>query len=96
MRAAWATVVLATTGASALWLYFYRETAVVEYVGYTYGVLHEFHEPVAVKEQPGWSVPGAVGLIIVGVAAVLWLLPDWRISLRRFVQRLGNPNHRMG
>jgi hypothetical protein len=95
-RAAWATGVLGTTAAGALWLYFYRQTAVVEYVGYTYGVVHEFHDPVTVREQPWWSAPGAVGLTVVGIAAVLWLLPDWRIPLGRFVQRLGNPSHRTG
>lgn len=95
VRAAWATVVMGTTMAGALWLFLHRETAVIEYLGYTFGVRHEFHEPVTVRDQPWWSVPGAVALIVVGVAVVLWLLPGWRTSLRRLVSRLGDPQHRV-
>jgi hypothetical protein len=81
-----------TTAAGAVWLYTYRVSAVLEHIEY-----RADGSPIVIPsrpfgEQPWWSVPGAVALVLIGVAIVMWLVPVSRRPVKRFANRFANPS----
>jgi membrane protein YdbS with pleckstrin-like domain len=81
--------VLGATLVGALWLYTYRATVVVEYID---PMGHHFHPSERVREQPWWSVPATVALVLIGAAILVWILPQWGRPLRRFANRIAKPS----
>jgi hypothetical protein len=81
VRIVCATIVLGATVAGNVWVYTYREWNVIEYID---PLGRHFHPSQRVREQPWWSAPAAVALVVIGAAIVVRLLPERRRLIRGF------------
>lgn len=83
-RTYFAGVVFGATLAAAPWLYSYRvwDTFV------TFDPRGQVDTATRVRLQPWWSAYGAVALILIGAGVSVWLLPEGRRLVGRFVARL--------
>jgi hypothetical protein len=84
-RAYCAGVVLGATLVAAAWLYTYRAWEISSYT--------DRYAPFPVVEtrvrvHPWWAVLGALCLPLIGAGVSLWLLPEGRRLIERFVARL--------
>jgi hypothetical protein len=80
-----AGVVLGANLVAAVWLYTYRdwETRLIRDHGVVIG------EAVGPRVHPWWAVLGAYSLPFIGAGVSVWLLPEGRRLIERFVARLG-------
>jgi hypothetical protein len=74
----------------AVWAFTYRARATVEYID-RWG--HHFHASRVVHEQPWWSVPTAVALVILGAVGVSLLLLG-RDGVSSVLKHLTTPSRR--
>ena len=81
-----ALVVVAAASAGATWLYSYQAPVVVTYVDRK-GI--RFHAPQRFTEQPWWAAPVIVVLILIGIAAVVLVIPGRRMLIRWFTGQFG-------
>jgi hypothetical protein len=86
-----AGVILGLTVAAAVWIYTYRTWNIVAYVKNVDGNRHHVAIDRA-RIQPWWGVPATVGVLLIGGAISLWVLPQGRDLIRRYAQRLGSPS----
>jgi hypothetical protein len=68
----------------AVWLYTYRVPVVLEFID---SGGRRYNPNLTISEQPWWSVPAAVALLLAGVAIVMWLRPETRSPVRCFADR---------
>ena len=78
-----AGVVLGATLVAAAWLYTYREWHTVA----TYDPRGQLVTSTRLRGQPWWSVYAALALTLAGTGVSLWLLPEGRRLISRFVAR---------
>jgi hypothetical protein len=84
VRAYLAGVVLGATLVAAAWLYTYETWQTIE-------VFDRFGQVAAstrVRSQPWWSVYATLALAVAGAGFSVWLLPEGRRLIRRFVSRV--------
>jgi hypothetical protein len=55
------------------------------------GRRHQYHPPDRFSVQPWWTPTVAFAAIVIGAAIILWLLPERRRLVRRFVAHFGSP-----
>src|SRR5437870_856138 len=85
-RAYCAGVIFGATSVAAVWLYTYRAWEISSYTD------PDAPFPVVatrVRVHPWWAVLGAYTLPLIGAGVSLWLLPEGRRLIERFVARLG-------
>ncbi len=87
-----AAVVLAASVVGAVWVYTYRVWTVYGYVVYSGQAGYHFHATGGGRETAWWSAPASVGLVFLGVAIALWLLPGQRSLMRRFTDQFAKGN----
>jgi hypothetical protein len=75
-RAVCLWIAVAATLAGAIWLYTYRVPVTIEYVDHIGRSRYRFHPTQHLREQAWWSAYATVALLLLGGAAVVWLLPD--------------------
>jgi hypothetical protein len=75
-----AGVVFGVALAAAVWLLTYRTWTLFEYIDRTH---RHFHPSEHVRVQPWWSAPAAAGVLLVGSAISVLLLPGGRGLVRR-------------
>jgi hypothetical protein len=81
-----AGVVLGATLVAAVWLYTYRVwESFITFDPQGRSIV----AATRVRFQPWWSLYGAIALTLIGAGISLWLLPEGRRLIRRFVARLG-------
>jgi hypothetical protein len=80
----------AITLVGAVWLYMYRVPVVLEFVD---RAGRRYNPSLTIYEQPWWSVPAAVALVLIGASTVMWLLPITRGPVERFVERFAKPSY---
>lgn len=78
-----AGVVLGATLIGAMWLYTYRTWQTIE----VFDLRGEVLASTRVMSQPWWGMFAAVALALAGVGLSVWLLPDGRQIIRRFIAR---------
>jgi len=83
--------VVAATLAGAIWLYTYRVPMTIEFVGHIGQFRYHFLPTEHLREQPWWSVYATVALLLIGGAAIVWLLPDRRRLLSRLPRPFAKP-----
>ena len=81
-----ASIVVAATAIGATWLYSYQAPVVVTYVDRR-GV--QFHPPQRFLEQPWWAPPAMVVLVVIGVVAIVLVIPERRKVIRWFTGQFG-------
>jgi hypothetical protein len=93
-RVASAWLVFAVTLLGVVWLLTYQVGRLFEYIEYLDDgrIRHHFNPSQRVGEQPWWTVPAAVALVLIGTALILWLLPERRRLVRRHVDRFAKPS----
>jgi hypothetical protein len=79
-----AGAVLGATLVAAVWLYSYETWHTIEVFDRSGRVAAS----TRVKSQPWWSVYGALALAVAGTGFSLWLVPEGRRLMSRFVSRL--------
>lgn len=84
-----ASGVLGATVIAAVWLYTYRVATVVHYIDRTG---REFRSSERISEQPWWSAPATVLVVLIGAGLGLWLLPERERLVTRFRARFANPS----
>lgn len=79
-----AGVILGATVVASVWLFTYRawEISLVRDNGVPV-------DAVGVRIHPWWAVLGAYGLPLIGAGVSMWLLPEGRRLIERFIARLG-------
>jgi hypothetical protein len=82
-------VIVAATLVAAYWLFSYRVTRVVEFIGRDG---RQFRSPQRIAEAPWWGVYAVIAVLLAGAAGLVWLFPKWRSLVRRIVAPgIGNP-----
>ena len=84
-----AAVVAGATLAAITVVVSHREWRLYRYVDYG-GDGHIWFVPV--REHPRWAPVAAVAVLCIGVAVVLWLVPQWRQQVRRLVRGVASPS----
>lgn len=69
---------------AALWLYSYRTWDTIQ----VFDPRGQVVASTRVRAQPWWSVYGTLALTVAGAGVSLWLLPEGRHLIRRFVARV--------
>jgi len=81
-----AGIVLGVALTVAVWLFTYRVSDVAEHIFYSGGKRHVFHPPTHLSVQPWWAAPASIGVLLVGGAISVWLLPGSQGLVRRLAQ----------
>ena len=80
---------LGVTLTAAIWIYTYRVWSVSEWIGRDG---RPFHPALRVRISPWWGAYATIAVILIGVGASLWLLPERRRLTERLATRFVKPS----